>query len=264
MRHGLYVAPFDELSDPLVAVEVAVAAEETGWDGIFLWDHIWRPSDRSFAVGDAWITLAAMAARTSSIRLGPMVVPLARRRPQKVAREAVALDRLSDGRLTLGVGLGVDTDGELRRFGEVVDEHERGNVLDEALALLLDLWSGNEVHHHGETFTADGVRFLPRAIQTPRIPIWGAARGGSGTRPIRRASRLDGVFPVGASGDQLERMLECIHIARGSLEGFDVAVVEPKDETDDLPLRDGVTWLLRPIDTNVTAARALEVASRAP
>ena len=193
-----------------------------------------------------------------------MVVPLARRRPQKVARESVALDRLSGGRLTLGVGLGVDTDGELRRFGEVVDEHERGGILDEALELLLMLWSGDEVHHHGDNFTADGVCFCPRATQEPRIPIWGAARGNAGARPVRRAARLDGIFPVGVTGDQLARILETIHDLRGSLDGFDVAVIASDDEGTGDAEHDGVTWLLRSIDPKVSAAQAVEIASRAP
>lgn len=264
MRHALYVAPFDELSDPVVVVDLAIAAEDAGWDAVFLWDHVWRPSHRSPSVGDAWITLAAMASKTSSIRLGPMVVPLARRRPQKVARESVALDRLSGGRLTMGVGLGVDTDGELRRFGEVVDERERGDVLDEALELLLELWSGLEVTHHGPRFTAAGVQFLPRGIQEPRIPLWSAARGGGGKRPLRRAAQLDGLFPVGASDEQLAQMVETIESLRGSLDGFDVAVIAPRDVDVDRFQKRGVTWALRSIDTGLTARAALQIASQPP
>jgi alkanesulfonate monooxygenase SsuD/methylene tetrahydromethanopterin reductase-like flavin-dependent oxidoreductase (luciferase family) len=264
MRHALYVAPFDGLSDPVVAVELAMAAEEAGWDGVFLWDHMWRPSDKSPEVGDAWITLAAIASKTSTIRLGPMVVPLARRRPQKVARESVALDRLSGGRLTMGIGLGVDTDGELRRFDEVVDEHARGDVLDEALELLLELWTGDEVHHHGSSFTADGVRFLPLAIQQPRIPVWSAARGGTGIRPLRRASRLDGIFPVGTSDEQLSAMLATIGSLRGSLEGFDVAVIAPRGADVDRLERASVTWVLRSIDVGLSTVAAVHVASQSP
>jgi len=264
MRHALYVAPFDSLSDPIVAVDLACAAEGAGWDGVFLWDHMWRPSDSSPAVGDAWITLAAMAAKTSSIRLGPMIVPLARRRPQKVARESVALDRLSRGRVTIGVGLGVDTDGELGRFGEVVDERRRGDVLDEALSLLLELWTGEEVNHHGPNFTADRVRFEPKAIQEPRIPVWGAARGGAGARPLRRASQLDGIFPVGTSVAQLADMLETISTIRGGVDNFDVAIVAPRDADVDRLEHAGVTWMLRSIEIGLPADQAIQLASEAP
>lgn len=88
-------------------------------------------------VADAWITLAAIAAATQAIRLGPMVTPLARRRPVKVARESATLDRLSRGRLTLGVGLGSDRSGkELSITGEELDDRCRAGMLDEALEIL--------------------------------------------------------------------------------------------------------------------------------
>ncbi len=241
MLHALYLAPFGVLADPKAVVELAIAAEESGWDGLFLWDHIWRPPERSQSVGDAWVTLSAVAARTSRLRIGPMVVPLARRRPQKVARESVALDYLSGGRLTLGIGLGVDTEGELQRFGEVVDEVERGEVLDEALSVLLALWSGDEVHHAGTHYTVEGVAFHPMPMQQPRIPVWSAVRGASGTKPLRRAAQLDGVFPVRATSDQLKRMLDFIGASRGSLDDFDVAMFESTEESE--PHR--VLWRLQ-------------------
>ena len=208
MRHAVNLPPFGPYADPAVVVDLAVAAEEGGWDGIFLWDHIVRTHEpHRLAAADPWILLAAIAAATERIRLGPMVTPLARRRPQKVARETVTLDHLSGGRLTFGVGLGVNTDGELRRFGETVDDKARAAEYDEALQLLLALWSGDEVDHHGPHFTAECVRFVPRPIQQPRIPVWGAARGGA-VRPVRRAARLDGLFPVTTDLDQLAAMLE--------------------------------------------------------
>ena len=264
MRHALYVAPFGELADPTALVEVAVAAEASGWDGLFVWDHMWRPPDRVGPVGDAWIALAAIAARTSRLRLGPMVVPLARRRPQKVARESVALDHVSEGRLTLGVGLGVDTGGELARFGEVTDERERGVVLDEALELLLALWSGEEVHHHGPHFRADGVRFLPVALQRPRIPLWGAARGGSGAGPLHRAAALDGIFPVGATDEQLKRLLDVVATVRGSLDGYDVAVVAADGTDADRAAQSGATWRICALAEDESRDRALEIASTRP
>ena len=105
LRRGLYVAPFDELADPRTLVALAVQAEEHGWDGLFLWDHIlYRPPVR--AVADPWVALGAVAAHTQRLRLGPLVTPLSRRRVHNVARETVTLDRLSEGRLILGVGLG--------------------------------------------------------------------------------------------------------------------------------------------------------------
>src|SRR4051812_1757123 len=95
-RRGIFVAPFDELADPRVMAELAVAAEARGWDGFFVWDHVaYRAPTR--AVADPWVTLSAIAAATERLRIGPLVTPLSRRRVQKVARETATLDLLSGG-----------------------------------------------------------------------------------------------------------------------------------------------------------------------
>ena len=126
-KRGIFLPPFDELVDPRTLVELAQAAEERGWDGFFLWDHIaYRAPVR--AIADPWVALGAIANATENLRLGPMVTPLSRRRVQKVARETVTLDRLSDGRLTFGVGLGGAEDIELEPFGEEVDARKRAQI----------------------------------------------------------------------------------------------------------------------------------------
>jgi alkanesulfonate monooxygenase SsuD/methylene tetrahydromethanopterin reductase-like flavin-dependent oxidoreductase (luciferase family) len=262
MRHAVYVAPHGGLADPRVLVDLAVSAEETGWDGVFLWDHLWRPDE--LPVSDAMVCLAAMAVATSALRLGPMVTPLARRRPQKVARETAALDHLSRGRLTFGVGLGVNTGGELAHFAEEVDNRQRGDELDEALALLLELWSGDVVNHRGPHFTATDVSFVPVPVQRPRIPVWVAARGGCPPRPLRRAARMDGFFPVGASLDQVRSMLESIERERGSLAGYDVACIAR--DGDDLGAFEavGATWLLRALPEDVAVDEALRFVASGP
>jgi alkanesulfonate monooxygenase SsuD/methylene tetrahydromethanopterin reductase-like flavin-dependent oxidoreductase (luciferase family) len=108
---------------------------------VFVWDHVrWR--EPVLAVADPWITLAAVAAATERVRLGPMVTPLARRRPVKVARETATLDLLSGGRLTLGVGLGSDQFGsEFSITGEELDGRRRARMLDESLDILTAAWS---------------------------------------------------------------------------------------------------------------------------
>jgi alkanesulfonate monooxygenase SsuD/methylene tetrahydromethanopterin reductase-like flavin-dependent oxidoreductase (luciferase family) len=193
-----------------------------------------------------------------------MVTPLARRRPQKVARESVTLDQLSRGRVTLGVGLGVDTAGELWRFGEVVDERTRGDALDEALAMLLALWTGEDVTFEGAFFEADGVRFLPQPVQVPRIPIWVAARGGGSARPIRRAARCDGLFPVHVTCTDLSAMVRVVVEVRGSLDGFDVVVLEAGEGREDTSRVDGVTWLLRSVPEGSSARRTRELIAAGP
>ncbi len=227
LRRGLYLAPFDQLSDPLVLVELAVAAEERGWDGVFLWDHIvYR--DPVKAVADPWVALSAIAARTQRLRLGPLVTPLSRRRVQKVARETVTLDHLSGGRMILGVGLG--SSHELAPFGEVEDPRERARLLDQGLARLTEFWGGE---------------FEPPPVQRPRIPVWVAAVWPH-RRPVRRAMRWDGLFPIELPGPEaLAELAGEIEGARdGGLTGFDLVVeVEPDEETG--PWQEaGATWAL--------------------
>src|SRR4051794_39333720 len=111
MAEGIFVAPFGELSEPALMAELAAEAEAAGWDGFFVWDHVAYRQPVTH-VADPWVTLSAVAMRTQRVRIGPLVTPLARRRPHQLARETVTLDRLSGGRLVLGVGLGPDTTGE--------------------------------------------------------------------------------------------------------------------------------------------------------
>src|SRR4029450_7425939 len=149
MRSGLWLPLFEELADPGVVARLAADAEEWGWHGVFVGDQLrWREPIRH--VADPWITLAAIATVTEQVRLGPMVTPLARRRPAKVARETATLDRPSGGRLILGVGLGGDQfAAEFSKTGEQVDDRVRGDMLDETLEILLAAWSGGPANHRG-------------------------------------------------------------------------------------------------------------------
>jgi alkanesulfonate monooxygenase SsuD/methylene tetrahydromethanopterin reductase-like flavin-dependent oxidoreductase (luciferase family) len=260
LRHALYFAPFEDLSEPQAVVDIAVAAEANGWDGLFLWDHVLRADVERLA--DVWITLAAVAAATERIRIGPMVTPLTRRRIAPLVRQTVSLDRLSRGRLVMGIGLGVDSGGELSRFGEEVDPKVRAARLDEAADLLLRAWSGEPVVHHGDQFTVDDVTFLPRPVQAP-LPIWCAARG-TALRPVRRAARFQGLFPIEVGVAELTEMLDEVRRVRGSLDGFDVAA--PVSPDNDPALLDvaGVTWALRSYSPDTPARDILAVASAPP
>jgi alkanesulfonate monooxygenase SsuD/methylene tetrahydromethanopterin reductase-like flavin-dependent oxidoreductase (luciferase family) len=244
MKHALFLPPFGELSDPRLLLEIAAVAEEMGWDGLFLWDHILRPPDEPQEIADVWIALAAIATSTRSIRIGPMVTPTARRRPQKLAREAITLDWLSDGRLIIGLGLGVDSSGELSKFGETVDPVRRGDALDEAAALLESLWSGQQVNHQGRYYQATGVRLLPPPRQTPRIPMWFAARGDV-VRPVRRAAHYDGLFAIDIDLDGLERAISIIDGERGNHDRFDIAVVLDSGADPAEWKAAGATWAMR-------------------
>lgn len=241
VKHALTLPPFGALADPARLVEHAVAAEAAGWDAVFLWDHVLRRPGEPQEIADPWVAMAAIAVATSRIRMGPMVTPVTRRRPIKLARETTTLDHLSRGRLTLGLGLGVDTSRELSGFGEITDPRVRGERLDEGVELLCALWSGEQVDFRGEHFVADAVTVRPTPFQQPRVPLWFAARGGA-RKPVRRAARFEGLFPIEVDRAGLVGMLDVARAERGDLDGFDV-MVHPND---DLPYRNleghGVTW----------------------
>jgi alkanesulfonate monooxygenase SsuD/methylene tetrahydromethanopterin reductase-like flavin-dependent oxidoreductase (luciferase family) len=236
---------FGELSDPLTAMRLAAEAEAAGWHGVFVWDQLrWRAPVRQ--TGDPWITLAAMATATEQVRLGPMVTPLPRRRPAKVARESAALDALSHGRLTLGVGIGGDRfAGELSKTGEQLDDRARGQMLDEALHILTAAWSGEPVHHRGQHYTIDGIEFLPRPVQRPGVPVWVAGFPGN-AKPMRRAARYAGFFPANLDHpDQLAEVVAAIAELRADATApYDIVVGLPVG-VDPRPYAEaGATWWL--------------------
>jgi alkanesulfonate monooxygenase SsuD/methylene tetrahydromethanopterin reductase-like flavin-dependent oxidoreductase (luciferase family) len=228
-RRAVFVAPFDELADPRLLAELAARAEAVGWDGFFLWDHIVYSAPTS-AVLDPWIAMSAIAMTTERVRLGALVTPLSRRRIHKLARETVTLDLLSRGRLVVGVGLGSDRHGELAPFGDVAEPREQARLLDEGLELLDRYWGG---------------AFQPRPVQQPRIPIWAAAKWPN-RRPLRRAARCDGLFPVEVPGpEELALLRDEIAALRGDAPGpFDLVVTNGAG-TDPAPWEAaGATWCL--------------------
>jgi probable F420-dependent oxidoreductase len=190
-----------DYGDPRVLADLAVLAEESGWDGFFTWDHVLFDLAEPPEVCDPWIALAAAAARTRRIRLGAMVTPVPRRRPWKLAREVASLDVLSGGRVVFGAGLGEPADAEFAAYGEDPDPLVRRGRLDEGLELLRLLWSGERVSFSGEHFKVDGVTFRPAPVQE-RVPIWVAGNWPS-KRPFRRAARMDGVMPERGGGELL-------------------------------------------------------------
>ena len=159
MRFALSVPPFTAPADVL---GLARTAEANGWDGFFLWDHLHFETDVPFV--DAWIALTAIASATEHLRIGPLITPLPRRRPWKVAREAVTLDHLSQGRLVLGVGLGIDFWHEFDGFGEpATDDRIRAELLDDGIEIITRLWSAERVAYRGSRLSVDGASGLARA-----------------------------------------------------------------------------------------------------
>jgi len=260
VRFGLGVPNGGDFADPTQLAALAADAERAGWDGFFLWDHVirrqpWQP------MVDPWVALAAVAAATERIALGPMVTPLARRRVSVVARQTVTLDLLSQGRLRFGVGLGAPDD-EFTRFGEDADARLRARILDESLDALTLLWSGEPVTFRGTHVTIDDVQFLPKPTNG-RIPVW-VAGGWPGTAPFRRAARFDGVWPVAKAGGYLsvEEFADCVAAVRGhradaAVDGpFDACFIDRSPAVTDAETTDkvarladvGMTWWIDSLD----------------
>src|SRR5579862_8810464 len=170
MRYALDVPNFGDFADPRVVADLARRAEDAGWDGLFVWDHVTHSKSRRRQIADPWVLLTAAALATQTIRLGTMVTPVARRRVSKLAREVTTLDRLSGGRMILGVGLGAPIADEFGSFGEPTDPRELADILDESLTALDLLWSGEPVTFHGTHVHVDDVTFLPVPVQRPRVP----------------------------------------------------------------------------------------------
>src|SRR4051812_10475683 len=192
MKYG-FVLPD---ADVKIAPELAREAEDAGWDGVFIPDCIYIDTEgfHNMPAYDPWVVLAAMAVRTGRVIIGPMITPLSRRRPWKVARETATLDILSNGRLVLPVGLGALDDAGFERVGEATGRKERAELLDEALDIIAGLWSGERFSFEGRHFQVRDLTFLPRPVQQPRIPVWVVAAWPR-EKSMARALRWDGLLP---------------------------------------------------------------------
>jgi alkanesulfonate monooxygenase SsuD/methylene tetrahydromethanopterin reductase-like flavin-dependent oxidoreductase (luciferase family) len=217
--------------------ELAEAAEGAGWDGVFVWDTIF--------LTDAWVALTAIAMRTMRVKIGPMLTPVARRRPWKLAAETATLDRLSGGRLILPVGLGVAEDERWDQLGMAaeMDRLERARLLDEGLDVLTRLWTGEPVDYDGERHHVHGAQMKCVPLQRPRPPIWVVGRWPDPPKTmLRRMLRWDGAI-VSPKTD--------VRSLRDLVGGrpFDVLVEGKTPGVDLAALEDaGVTWWLEAIN----------------
>jgi alkanesulfonate monooxygenase SsuD/methylene tetrahydromethanopterin reductase-like flavin-dependent oxidoreductase (luciferase family) len=238
MRFALSVPPF---TDPAEVVSLATRAEASGWDGFFLWDHLrW---DDVVEAHDPWVLLGAIARETETMRLGTMVTPLSRRRPQVVAKHLTTLDHLSGGRATFGVGLGDPPDLDFSDFGDEASYKTRAQITDEALTVLAGLVGEGRVSHHGEHFDVD-ASVRPRPVQRPRIPIWVAGRAPNAL-PLARAKRWDGYVPI--SDDHLSPDALAAYVGDHPHDDWDlVAQWAPGFTVDEFEAA-GATWLVRSV-----------------
>ena len=276
MKHGIFLPPFNELADPRRVARLAADAEKAGWDGFYVWDHMLAEPD--MAVAEAWMTMAAIATATERVRIGAMVTPLARRRPWVLARQIATLDQLSDGRLTVGIGLGDDGWREFSAFGDETSARARGEMLDESLAIIQGLLAGNALDFTGRYFTVRTSAVLPKPVQDP-VPIWAAIRWPN-RKPLDRAARLPGCFPIFAGSGQLPAPPDAADLTelraelakRGAPESADVAVRValhrlPSQQRPDAIATlaaAGVTWLLEAFAPGQDAAQIEEYVRSGP
>ncbi len=238
-----------------VIANLAHIAEDNGWDGIFIGDAIWCE--------DPMISLAAAAMTTSQIRLGPMVIPVPLRHPWKLASEAVALDRLSNGRLTLGLGAGAVWMG-WHAFPDVpVDKKIRAGMLDETIDILDLLFQCKPFDYDGEYYhlrltQLDEIYYPPRPVQQPRIPIWVPGIWPR-MKSMQRILKCDGLLPqkmsqTGEIGpvtlDDLLQMKTYVEANRSPATPFDIVAegktgsIAPGQVKDELHKwqEAGATW----------------------
>ena len=250
VKFGIYIANHGITSNPKDYVKLAKSAEKNGWEGFFLWDHVFLPWSPEEDVLDSWSILSAIATQTNKLTLGTTVTPLARRRPMVIARQAMTINRLSNGKFILGVGLGGTE--ELKVLGEEENPKVRGEMLDESLEILRGLWSGKPFTYDGRHFKIkEPVTFQPASD----IKIW---VGGNwpNKKPFRRAAKYDGIFPLKVGSDpsiyieDYQEIKNYIGKYRKSLESFDLvkSIFTVKDKDEDAYIHEfmdfGVSWLL--------------------
>jgi alkanesulfonate monooxygenase SsuD/methylene tetrahydromethanopterin reductase-like flavin-dependent oxidoreductase (luciferase family) len=261
MRYGIDIPNFGPFGSARVVADLAASAEQAGWDGVFIWDHVVR-REGDFPVVDPWVALTAAAAVTSRVRLGPMITPLPRRRPWNVAKAAVSIDEFSGGRFVLGVGTGTLRGPEFPAFGEETDARRRGDMLDEGLAVVRAVWSGAPVRCAGAHYRIDGVRFLPGPVSPAGIPIWSATEVARG-RSVRRAASLDGVALSGIEPADLPDLLAEIGRHRTGTDAFEVAAISRRDDAAEWQ-QAGATWWLRELAWEWPLPRVTELVAAGP
>ena len=221
MRFGAVFPAYGSYCDREFAEKIAVEAERRGIDAVLVWDHYMLPyGNRTF---DAYILLSYLAARTSRVRLGTCVTPLPFRNPAMLAKMAATLDVLSGGRLIIGVGAGWH-EPEFRAYSEWGDPSTRVGKTEEALELMIQLWTKNEVSFSGRFYSAEGAVLEPKPVQRPHPPLW---FGTFGRRMLRLAARYgSGWIPVDISLGEYKIYAKFLRRAVGGRKDFVFAVVD--------------------------------------
>jgi alkanesulfonate monooxygenase SsuD/methylene tetrahydromethanopterin reductase-like flavin-dependent oxidoreductase (luciferase family) len=279
LKFGLYLPNYGKIfGNARNLAEIAKEAENVGWDGFFIFDHILVDKSGKYPIVDPWVALSAIAMNTSIIQFGTTVTPLPRRRPWKLARETVSIDHLSNGRLILSVGLGTPPDAEYGAFNEETDIKIRAKMLDEGLDVLFGLWSGKPFSYNGMYYKINDVKFIPKPIQQPRITVWGAGYWPSKT-PFIRAARLDGIFPLGKRSyrkliiEDFREIKKFIFSHRTLDSSFDIVMLKgvlpktsqkPSKEKLTAYAKAGITWMMFYLGASLSNDDLLERIRKGP
>lgn len=272
MKFGLAL-PYNEVRS---VARWAHLAEEAGWDGCFLGDAIWCE--------DPMIALAAAATATSHIRLGTMIIPAPLRCPWKIASESVALDRLSNGRLTLGIGAGAVWMGWHAFPDAVTDSKVRAAMLDETIDILTLLYQGQPFdydgkHYHLKLTEMDEMHYPPKPVQQPRIPLWVPGLWPR-KKSMQRVLKSDGLLVeklgedgrhAEASPDDVRDMKAFIEANRTLTTPFDIVMNGSSKDLDPVQQKEtllawqaaGVTWWIEGL-WDGTEETVVEVIRRGP
>jgi len=258
VRWGLSISLSGDLADPGLLARAALAAERAGWDGVFVWDHLWNRTLVPFA--DPFVTLAAVAMATERVVIGTMVTALPRRRPQLVAQSTTSVDRLSNGRMVLSLGLGVDSYGEYSVFDEpAVDDRARAAALDAGISVLKQMLAGEPVEHAGGRVTTQA------GVRQPRVPIWIAGRAGltAGPRRVRRHG-LEGLALVDADVWTPEHVTTALRAGDLRAGEIEVALVGGTHPDAEALSAAGATWCIPEILPGATGADVLALVGTPP
>jgi alkanesulfonate monooxygenase SsuD/methylene tetrahydromethanopterin reductase-like flavin-dependent oxidoreductase (luciferase family) len=251
MKFGLFLANFDDHAQADVLMNFGIAADQAGWDGVFLADHLHYQNKMKFI--DPWIMLAGLASRTKNVKLGTWVAAVPRRQPWQLARDLASLDQLSNGRIILGAGLGTPPE-DYTAFGMEYDPKQLAKRFDESLDILDGLWSERRFSYDGDIYKISDVDLYPKPMQQPRIPILIAGRWPA-KNPIERGARWDGIMPISQnwpkpfSLDEIKSCVEFYQSCRETNAPGDVVVMHsddspPLDEFIPFCQEIGVTWIL--------------------
>ena len=202
MKFGVTIPNNWGIENAKEALSFGPLAEELGYDSVWVMDHLFnngyireRLDDKPYYHPLA--TLSYLAATTERVLLGTSVLVLPYHNPVELAKYTATLDHMSDGRVTLGVGVGAMTE-EFAALG--IPMSERGALTNECIRVMKELWTNQAPSYHSSRWNFDDLRFSPKPVQQPHIPLW---IGGASPGALRRAARLgDGWHPSGLTPEE--------------------------------------------------------------